>query len=147
MSPFFVKKLMTNIIDFNVPGADLLKGKLELTDHWAREVLEVADLASIEKNPSIASLLRFFYGPRLIMDFAYAIPKMRVIAILGRNIQKMEGLLILARKAMEDPSSPQLDHGEYPPMVRNIAYLRVEALKDRIKKVQRDYYRLSLLKN
>ncbi|KAL4178934.1 hypothetical protein AMTRI_Chr13g117630 [Amborella trichopoda] len=58
MFPFFVKKLMTNLTDFN-----------------AREVLEIDDLVSIEKNPSIAPLLKLLSGPLSMLDLAEAILK------------------------------------------------------------------------
>ncbi|KAL4181347.1 hypothetical protein AMTRI_Chr12g270740 [Amborella trichopoda] len=58
MFPFFVKKLMKNLTDFNVPCTGLFGKKMETIVHWAREVLEIEDLVSTKKNPSIALLLK-----------------------------------------------------------------------------------------
>ncbi|KAL4195049.1 hypothetical protein AMTRI_Chr05g62630 [Amborella trichopoda] len=52
MFPFFVKKLMKNLTDFHIPGASLFKGNMEAITQWAREVMEIEDPVSIEKNPS-----------------------------------------------------------------------------------------------
>ncbi|KAL4187351.1 hypothetical protein AMTRI_Chr09g18580 [Amborella trichopoda] len=41
MFPFFVKNLMNSLIDFNVLGASLFKGKMEVLAQWAKEVLEI----------------------------------------------------------------------------------------------------------
>ncbi|KAL4179310.1 hypothetical protein AMTRI_Chr13g86670 [Amborella trichopoda] len=120
----------------------LLKEKMEVTDRRAREILEIEDLASIENNPFIMPLLRLLFGPPSIMDFAEVILKELRTDLLLQHF-KIQGLLIMARKAKEDPSSHLLDHGEYPPLVRNIAYLSVAVLKDMIKKVQQDFYGLN----
>ncbi|KAL4195149.1 hypothetical protein AMTRI_Chr05g63120 [Amborella trichopoda] len=167
MFPFFMKKLMKNFADFHVPGAGL--------------VLEIEDLVSIEKNSSIAPLLRLLSGSLSMLDLAEAFlgrlgtdlllrqfvhsdfqpsPSKRSLtsrkivllenesdmAILERYIQQISSLLALAHKEMENPLSSQLDHEEYPPLVKKISHLRGAILKDKIKKVQRDYFRLSRLK-
>ncbi|KAL4199024.1 hypothetical protein AMTRI_Chr03g142850 [Amborella trichopoda] len=56
-----MKKTMKDLIDFSVPGIDLLQGEMEGLAQHAKEVLEV-DLISIENNPSIAPFLDSFLG-------------------------------------------------------------------------------------
>ncbi|KAL4194940.1 hypothetical protein AMTRI_Chr05g70960 [Amborella trichopoda] len=151
--PFLAKKLTNNLTNLNVPCAGLLKEKLVVTTRWVKEVLDLEELASIEKNPSIRLLLRFYPGPPNAMDLAKRILKdlkanlllqqSDDIVILERNIQKIESLLVMAREVEEDPSSSQLEHGEYPPFFINTAHLKVVVLKDKIRRAQQDCYRLN----
>ncbi|KAL4196563.1 hypothetical protein AMTRI_Chr04g246760 [Amborella trichopoda] len=64
--PLLMKRLMGNLIDFNVPYADLFKTKVTEISQQARAVLGLEESASIEKYPSVRSLLRFFPGPLTI---------------------------------------------------------------------------------
>ncbi|KAL4179658.1 hypothetical protein AMTRI_Chr13g88390 [Amborella trichopoda] len=174
-----MKKMMDNLIDFDIPCADLLKTKVTEVAQQAREVLDLEESTSIKKYPSIRPLLRYFLGPLTVAHVAAAhlgnhktnllmqqfvhsdfesLP-LEVLsiskeiacfeneddmAILERNINDLEGLLATAREVGRDPFSPQLVHGEYPPLVKNLALLQATIMKDSIKWRQQDYYRLSL---
>ncbi|KAL4192852.1 hypothetical protein AMTRI_Chr06g196330 [Amborella trichopoda] len=59
MFPFLAKRLMDNLLDFNVPYVDLA-------------VLDLEELASIEKYPSIRPLLKFFPKPLIVTDSVMA---------------------------------------------------------------------------
>ncbi|KAL4201439.1 hypothetical protein AMTRI_Chr02g216060 [Amborella trichopoda] len=137
---------MKGLTNFNISGASLFEAKMEAIAQWVREVLKIEDLVSIEKNLSIAPLLRLCSGPlSLSKDVEAILDKLRTdllfdMATRKHHIQEIKGLLVLAHKEMENPLSSQLDHGEHPPLVRKIGHLKATILKDKIKKVQRVYF-------
>ncbi|KAL4189032.1 hypothetical protein AMTRI_Chr08g163490 [Amborella trichopoda] len=149
-----VKRLIDNLLDFDVPCADLFKAKVINMAHKAREVLYLEESASIEEYPSIRPLLRFFPGPLTITDSAVAqLPSIfkeiacfeneEDMAILERNIGDLQSLFIAVHEVGKKPFLSQLVRGEYPHLVKNFALLQAVALKDRIKWAQQDHCRLS----
>ncbi|KAL4191098.1 hypothetical protein AMTRI_Chr07g27960 [Amborella trichopoda] len=150
MSPFLAKRLTDNLLDFKVPYVNLFKTKVTKMDRQAREVLSLEEYVSIEKYPSIRSLLKFIPGPLTITSTAVAHMEIACfeneddMAILQCNINDLEGLLVVDREVGKDPFSARLVHGEYPPLVKKLALLQAAAQKDGIKWAQQGHYRLIL---
>ncbi|KAL4201610.1 hypothetical protein AMTRI_Chr02g217050 [Amborella trichopoda] len=144
MFAFLVKRLIYNLLDFNVLCADLFKMKVTEIAQHARAVLDLEESTSIEKYPSIRPLLNFFLGPLTATDSVTAHLGNDDMETLERNTNDLEGLLTTAREVEKDSFSPQLVRGEYPSMFRKFAFLQTAAMKDGIKWTQQNYYRLSL---
>ncbi|KAL4198996.1 hypothetical protein AMTRI_Chr03g48900 [Amborella trichopoda] len=142
MYPFLAKSLINNLMDFNVPCVDLFKKKVTEIAQEAKATMDLEELASIEKYPSIRPLLKFFHRPLTLCKIT-CFENWDDITILDHNINDLEGLLTTAREIGKDTFSPQLVLGESPPLVKRFSLLQAAAMKDEIKWTQHNYYRLS----